>query len=60
MRRDLLLHAGLFVVVNAVYLVLAWPSWIWVTILWAVGLAVHASLVFGPLGKWMSRGHPDG
>jgi hypothetical protein len=47
-RRGFWLHVALFVVVNAVYLGLAWPLWLWVTAIWSVGLGVHASLVFGP------------
>jgi hypothetical protein len=47
-RRAFWLHVALFVGVNAVYLALAWPLWLWVTAFWSVGLGVHASLVFGP------------
>ena len=48
---DFVLHAALFVIVNAIYLVAAWPLWLWVTGLWAVGLAVHAAFVFRPGGE---------
>jgi hypothetical protein len=55
-RRDFWLHATLFVVVNAVYLLLAWPAWLWVTAIWAVGLGVHGSLVFElPFGRGFPR-----
>jgi hypothetical protein len=46
-RRDFWLHLALFVAVNALYLVWAWPVWLWVTAIWSVGLGVHASLAFG-------------
>jgi hypothetical protein len=45
-RRDLALHAALYVVVNAIYLTLAWPEWLWVTAIWGAGLGVHAVLVW--------------
>jgi hypothetical protein len=45
-RRDLALHAALYVVVNAIYLTLAWPEWLWVTAIWGAGLVVHAGLVW--------------
>lgn len=48
---ELAVHVLLYVIVNAVYLVLAWPSWLWVTAFWAVGLAVHAVLVLHPAGR---------
>lgn len=44
-RRDLLVHVALFVIVNAVYLVLAGPEWLWVTAMWSVGLGVHVGIV---------------
>jgi hypothetical protein len=54
-RRDLALHGALFVVINAFYLTLAWPEWLWVTAIWGAGLAVHAWLV------WRVRpSRPDG
>ena len=45
-RRDLALHVALFVIINAIYLTLAWPEWLWVTAIWGAGLVVHAVLVW--------------
>jgi hypothetical protein len=50
-RRDLLAHAALFAIVNAVYLVALWPEWLWVSALWGAGLLVHIVLVV------RARGH---
>lgn len=53
---DFWLHTSLFVVVNAVYLVVAWPLWLWVTGFWTVGLLAHALLVFLPAGRRLRSG----
>jgi hypothetical protein len=59
-RRDFWLHVALFVAVNALYLVWAWPLWLWVTAIWSVGLGVHASLAFGPPVARVPRRVPPG
>jgi hypothetical protein len=39
-------HLVVFVVVNIVFLVVAGSNWLWVTLFWGIGVAVHGWQVF--------------
>ncbi|MCJ7438871.1 MAG: 2TM domain-containing protein [Acidimicrobiia bacterium] len=49
------LYASLlvYVVMNVVFLFVAGWDWLWVTLFWGFGLAVHAWHVFGRHSEWM-------
>ena len=42
-----------YVVINVVFLFVAGWGWLWVTLFWGIGLAVHAWHVFGRHSEWM-------
>jgi hypothetical protein len=39
-------HLFTFVVINVVFLIIAGEDWLWVTLFWGLGLAIHAFYVF--------------
>ena len=39
-------HLFVFVVVNVVFLIIAGEDWLWVTLFWGIGLAIHAFTTF--------------
>jgi 2TM domain len=39
-------HLAVFVVINVVFLIIAGEDWLWVTLFWGIGLAIHAFGVF--------------
>ena len=42
-----------YVVINVVFLFVAGWGWLWVTLFWGIGLAVHAWHVFGRHSEWV-------
>jgi hypothetical protein len=52
-------HLAVFAVVNIVFLIVAGADWLWVTLFWGIGLALHAWRVFfsgsEKLADWKER-----
>jgi 2TM domain len=52
-------HLAVFTVINIVFLIVAGVDWLWVTLFWGVGLALHAWKVFfsdsGTIAAWKER-----
>ena len=51
-RIGFFVHAGVFAVINLIFLVAVGWDWLWVTLFWGIGLALHGASVFisGPGG----------
>jgi len=39
-------HLAVFVIINVVFLIIAGEDWLWVTLFWGLGLAIHGFGVF--------------
>jgi hypothetical protein len=52
-------HLAVFAVINIVFLIVAGADWLWVTLFWGIGLALHAWQVFfsdsGTMAAWKER-----
>ncbi|HEV8669731.1 MAG TPA: 2TM domain-containing protein, partial [Candidatus Limnocylindria bacterium] len=52
-------HLAVFAVINIVFLIIAGVDWLWVTLFWGIGLALHAWQVFfsdsGAMAAWKER-----
>jgi hypothetical protein len=52
-------HLAVFAVINIVFLIVAGVDWLWVTLFWGIGLALHAWQVFfsdsGAIAAWKER-----
>ncbi len=52
-------HLFVFVVINVVFLIIAGVDWLWVTLFWGIGLAIHGfSTFFGDsdaVQRWKER-----
>jgi len=52
-------HLAVFVVINVVFLIVAGEDWLWVTLFWGLGLAIHGfSVFFGDseaIQRWKER-----
>jgi hypothetical protein len=52
-------HLAVFVVINVVFLIVAGEDWLWVTLFWGVGLALHGFGVFfgdsDVIERWKER-----
>ena len=42
-----------YVVINVVFLFVAGWDWLWVSLFWGIGLAIHAWHVFGRHSEWV-------
>jgi hypothetical protein len=58
-KMGFLTHLFIFVVVNVVFIIIAGEDWLWVTLFWGIGLAIHAfSTFFGDsdaVNSWKER-----
>ena len=54
-KKGFFAHAFTFLVINIVFLIVAGWSWLWVTLFWGIGLAVHAYRVFFADSDWLKR-----
>jgi hypothetical protein len=58
-RIGFLVHLAVYVVINAVFLVVVGWDFLWATVFWGVGLAFHAANVFLPgndkFESWKAR-----
>ena len=54
-KKSFYAHALAFIVINIVFLIVAGWSWLWVTLFWGIGLAVHAYRVFFADSDWLKR-----
>jgi hypothetical protein len=52
-------HLAVFVVINVVFLIVAGEDWLWVTLFWGLGLALHGFGVFfgdsDVIERWKER-----
>jgi hypothetical protein len=52
-------HLAVFAVINIVFLIVAGADWLWVTLFWGIGLALHGWQVFfsdsGTVAAWKER-----
>ena len=52
-------HLAVFAVINIVFLIVAGVDWLWVTLFWGIGIALHAWQVFfsdsGTMAAWKER-----
>jgi len=52
-------HLAVYAIVNIVFLIVAGTDWLWVTLFWGIGLALHAWQVFftdsGRMADWKER-----
>ena len=52
-------HLAVYVLVNVVFLIIAGSDWLWVTLFWGIGLALHAWQVFfagsGRIAAWKEQ-----
>jgi hypothetical protein len=58
-KMGFLSHLAVYVVVNVVFLVVAGTDWLWVTLFWGIGIALHAWQVFfadsGAVAEWKEK-----
>jgi hypothetical protein len=51
-KKAFFAHAAVFVLLNLVFLIVAGWSWLWVTLFWGLGLALHAFSTFFSSSDW--------